>query len=89
MSSISPRAVFELDSGRPMPRYFFHIEDGGRITDPTGEDFPDESAAREAAELVASQISSNNSGGDEWRITVTNEAGDTVAEVHAWRRTLH
>jgi hypothetical protein len=72
-----------------MPRYFFHIEDGGRITDPTGEDFPDEGAAREAAEQVASQISSSSSGSAEWRITVTNEAGETVAEVNAWRRTLH
>jgi hypothetical protein len=72
-----------------MARYFFPIEDGGRITDPTGEDFPNEDAAREAAEVVASQILSDSLGGSELRITVTNESGDTVAEVRAWRRTLH
>jgi hypothetical protein len=72
-----------------MPRYFFHIEDGGRITDPTGEDFPNEDAALQAAEQVASQILSDSFGGPELRIMVTNEAGDTVAEVHAWLRTLH
>ena len=72
-----------------MARYFFPIEDGGRITDPTGEDFPNEDAAREAAEVVASQILSDSLGGSELRITVTNKSGDTVAEVRAWRRTLH
>jgi hypothetical protein len=72
-----------------MPRYFFHIENGGRVTDPRGEEFPDEDAALEAAEQVASQISANPRAGDDWRIMVTNEAGERVAEVPAWRRTLN
>jgi hypothetical protein len=73
-----------------MPRYFFHIkEDGGWVIDPQGEDLPDEDAAREAAEQVASQISADPQAGIDWRITVTNEAGEKVAEVPAWRRTLN
>jgi len=72
-----------------MPRYYFHIEDGAHITDPTGEGLPDEHAALEAAEQVASQISGHEGAGEQWRITVTNEAGQRVGEIRAFRRTLH
>jgi hypothetical protein len=70
-----------------MPRYFFHIEDGGRVTDPTGEVLPDEQAAREAAEEIASQLASDAES--DWRITVTNEAGEKIADVPARPRILH
>jgi hypothetical protein len=72
-----------------MPRYFFHIEDAGQVTDPLGEDLPDENAALEAAEQVACQLAADGTSAADWRIRVTNEAGEKVAEVPAWRRTLH
>jgi hypothetical protein len=40
-----------------MASYFFHIENGERITSDEGEEFPDDQAAMREAELIAGNLS--------------------------------
>lgn len=39
-----------------MPRYYFKIEDGRPITDPTGEELPGHEAAQRAAVQIMSEV---------------------------------
>jgi len=39
-----------------MPRYYFTIEDGRPIEDPTGEELPDDAAARLAAVQIMAEV---------------------------------
>jgi hypothetical protein len=63
-----------------MPRYFFHLENGHRISADEGDDFPDDASALAAAQEVAKDFAKNRSG-NKLRIIVTNEAGAVVTEV--------
>ena len=43
--------------------------------------FADDVAARAAAEDIARELSKNRIDGEQWRIVVTNEAGEQIAVV--------
>jgi len=66
-----------------MPRYFFHIKDGKDIRDEDGADLPDMESVRRCAVKTAGDMLSHGAGaelwsGHEWRMIVTNEAGQEV-----------
>src|SRR4051794_20235579 len=60
-----------------MPQYFFRVENGEPIAGDS-EEFPDDGAARAAAEDIARELSKNRIDGEQWRIVVTNEAGEHI-----------
>jgi hypothetical protein len=66
-----------------MPRYFFHIYQGGRhLPDEIGSDLPDENAAWKEATVTVGQILEDLDGalkpGLQWRMEVTDEAGNPI-----------
>jgi hypothetical protein len=66
-----------------MTRYFFHIQDGVRYEDKTGTELPDITAVRVRAlkvsgDMLASGTHPDLWEGHEWRLTVTDEAGQEV-----------
>jgi hypothetical protein len=62
-------------------RYFFHLEDGACIRDPTGEEFPDDAAALREAAIVARELSKLRVHAYEWRVVVKNADGLRVGSV--------
>jgi hypothetical protein len=62
-------------------KYFFHLEDGTCIRDPTGEEFPDEAAALLEAAKIAHELSKAPVHANEWRVVVKNETGRHVGSV--------
>jgi len=66
----------------PMPRYFFHTEDGRRFPDKEGTDLPDIGAARSAAIMVLSEVLRDNPDEfwthERFKVTVTDEAKRTL-----------
>jgi hypothetical protein len=70
-----------------MPLYYFSIQNGERIADDQGYDFPDDATARRYAEQVSGDLSKNRSGGSNWLIVITDEFGAKVGEVPMlWER---
>ena len=65
-----------------MPRYHFHVRDGVDRPDRDGIDLPDIRVARAEALKLAGEIirdaGMRDDLGEEWRITVTDEAGLTL-----------
>jgi len=51
-------------------RYFFHLEDGACIRDPTGEEFADDPAAMAEAAKVSQELSKLRVHAYEWRVVV-------------------
>ena len=64
-----------------MPRYFFHIENGERLTDDEGEEFADDPAALREAELIAGDLSKNQISPTNLKVIVTDRKGEQVCEV--------
>jgi hypothetical protein len=70
-----------------MPRYFFHIADGGQITeDPEGEERPDLSAAsteavETAREMIAQSVLAGLGLGLQRRILIADVDGRVLDEV--------
>jgi hypothetical protein len=62
-------------------RYFFHLEDGACIRDPTGEEFADDAAALVEASNVARELSKLRVHAHEWRVVVKNADGLRVGSV--------
>jgi hypothetical protein len=62
-------------------KYFFHLEDGTCIRDPTGEEFPDDAAALLEAAKVAHELSKARVHIDEWRVVVRRAIGRHVGSV--------
>jgi hypothetical protein len=62
-------------------RYFFHLQNGKRISDTEGNEFPDDDAAMVEAALVAKELGRHRSDAVVWRLVVTNLAGGRVGEV--------
>ena len=62
-------------------KYFFHLEDGQCIRDPTGEEFPDDAAAMLEAAKVAHELSNLRVHAFEWRVVVKNARGFRVGSV--------
>jgi hypothetical protein len=71
-----------------MPWYFFHIENGGRITSDEGEEFADDQAALGEATLIAGDLSKNQISQTNLRVVVTNRRGDQVGEVPLFSNSL-
>ena len=65
-----------------MPCYFFHIENGERLTDDEGEEFPDDPAALREAELIAGDLSKNQISPTNLKVIVTDRKGEQVCEVN-------
>ena len=65
---------------RPM-RYFFHLQNGKRISDTEGNEFPDDNAAMVEATIVAKELGRHRSDAVAWRLVVTNLAGERVGQV--------
>jgi hypothetical protein len=66
-----------------MPRYYFHIRHGERnFPDEIGEDLPDKDAAWREATITAGKVLADLDGtlkpGQEWRMEVTDEAGNLI-----------
>jgi hypothetical protein len=64
-----------------MTCYFFHIENGERLPDDEGEEFPDDQAALREAKLIAGDLSKNQISRANLRVIVTNRKGEQVCEV--------
>ncbi len=62
-------------------RYFFHLEDGACIRDPTGEEFADDAAALREAVNVAHELSKLPVHAHEWSVVVKNAGGFRVGSV--------
>ena len=64
-----------------MPLYFFHLENGDRITGDEGEAFPNDEAALAEAESIAADLSRNQITPTGLRVIVTDPAGKSIGEV--------
>jgi hypothetical protein len=64
-----------------MPRYYFHLDDGQRIEDYSGNELPDVTNAKHIAGMIArkfAQTDMANRTPSKWFIIVTDEDGDEV-----------
>ena len=68
-----------------MPLYFFHIRDGQEFLDHEGTSCTNVESARAEALVTAGSILRDHGhkfwDGSEWRMWVTNEAGETVCSL--------
>jgi hypothetical protein len=76
----------ESDPDGLMPRYFFNIDGVEHLSrDVTGEELPDDDAARAEAAIQIGEISSEASNADwdmtEWRMIVTASDGRKIADL--------
>ncbi len=62
-------------------RYFFHLEDGACIRDPTGTDFDDDATALLEAKNVADELSKLPVHQHDWCVVVINAKGIRVGSV--------
>jgi hypothetical protein len=65
-----------------VPRYFFHIEDGVKLRDPTGIELADIGAAQQEAIAIAGKVIVQGGkspwNGEEWTLTVTDDRNMTM-----------
>ena len=86
MYGSAPTPLGSVSAMRPMPRFFFHVREGDRLTDdPDGAEFPDLETARadalaSARELLAGRLRKTGTLGDQ-RFEISDEAGRVLAEV--------
>ena len=66
--------------------YFFHIENGHRISGEVGEEFPDDRAALQEAEVIADDLSKNQISPNRLKVIVTDDTGKQVGEVPLIRK---
>ena len=68
-----------------MPRFFFNVRDGKGFPDAEGVEFADASAACGEAVTLAGEILRDVNGkmseGGDWRLDVTDAAGDRVGSL--------
>ena len=58
-----------------------HVEDGVCISDPTGEEFPNDASAMEEAARVAKALSRHRIIGHPWHVLVKNADGLRIGQV--------
>ena len=68
-----------------MPYYFFHIENGHRISSDEREEFPDDQAALQEGERIAGDLARNQIRPTGMRVIVTNSANDPGEVPLLWR----
>jgi hypothetical protein len=65
-----------------MPRYFFNLCDGRDFPDEEGSELDNADSARSEAVVLAGELLRDLGGrfwqGEEWRLHVTDEGGETV-----------
>ncbi len=68
-----------------MPRFYFHVRDGGEFIDREGHEFPNPEKAREEAVISAGEairdLGKQFGAGGEWRMDVTDESGAAVCHL--------
>ena len=68
-----------------MPRYFFHLRDGQELIDHDGTELAGADDARAHAVIHSGEILKDTGSkfwdGQEWRLWVTDEAGETVCSL--------
>lgn len=70
-----------------MPRYYFDIQDGHRLVDPTGRDCEDDTAAKEMARILAIGVSLDTPAVDPTRhISVLNSAREEIFQKAIYSR---
>ncbi len=81
-------ALLRLEDARALtrvPRYFFHVHDSVDIIDQEGTEFPSPEEARGEAVVTAGEILREVGrkfwNSPEWRMWVTDEAGETVCAI--------
>lgn len=70
-----------------MPRYFFHVDDGELMTDPTGTELPDLATARSEAVSAAGAMLAEVDGkfwnhGTPWVMHVTDTDSQLLFSLH-------
>ena len=76
----------DIESPRPMPRYFFDVQDGDRLQmDDTGTEFPNADLAHHAAVLALGELAKDvlHRGSDQRTLImrVREEQGRTVSDL--------
>jgi hypothetical protein len=61
--------------------YFFHVEDGICVSDPKGQEFPDDTSAMLEAARVAEGLSGHLVKGHPWHVLVKNADGVRIGQV--------
>jgi hypothetical protein len=70
-----------------MPRYFFDVQDGHRLVDPSGANFSNDEAALGRARVVAIGVSLDKPAVDpERHIAVLNESREEIFRVPVYSR---
>jgi hypothetical protein len=70
-----------------MPRYFFDINDGHRLLDPSGSDCKNDAAAIEKARVLAIGVSLDKPAVDPKRhIAVIDDTGQEISKVAIYSR---
>lgn len=64
-----------------MPRYFFSLEDGSKLSEDEGEDLADDEAARAVALEIARDLARNKRNPGDLRVVVKTAEGTVVGEV--------
>jgi hypothetical protein len=68
-----------------MPRFYFHLRNGGVIHDDVGEEFPNIKTARRKARLVALELAEALDNGEEVAVVVS-DGKNPVLEVAVTER---
>jgi hypothetical protein len=68
-----------------MPRFYFHVRDGRDFIDDEGHELPSLDEAREQAVIAAGEairdLGKRFWAGEEWRMDVADESGETVCSL--------
>ena len=62
-------------------RYFFHLEDGTCVRDPSGEEYSDDTTAMLVAAVIAHELSKVQVNAPDWRVVVKNADGFRIGSV--------
>jgi hypothetical protein len=64
-----------------MGHYFFEVQDGQRLPDPSGIDCPSDEAAVKQAKIIAAQIAADVPASANRRVAVIDERGREIASL--------
>jgi len=80
VSGIRQRNAIVISLLMVMPLFYFHLENE-RINSDQGEEFPNGEAALREAEIIARDLSKNQSRPTTLKVIVTNRDGDEIGNV--------